>query len=233
MEAFSANEGPNVSEAPTFPKANRVKLALVYAILLAWLGGFGWVIAWPPNWLTIPVTICYFYAAYRFIAELTIYRNRVPTLATCYIARQKIAELIAHEYGTRDKSKPFNIVDLGSGRGELARCIAKKIPEAQVLGIETARFPFLESKLIQRLLGPKNLSFSRTDFWTFDCSNLDVIVMYLGPETSRRVGEKLAKELRPGSIIISHDYPLSGPWTPEDTITIWTPFKEELFVYRK
>ena len=44
--------------------------------------------------------------------------------------------------------------------------------------------------------------------------------MYLLPDTVNMLKDKLLAELKPGTRIVSHDYPLSG-WIPEKTCS-WT-----------
>lgn len=207
-----------------------MQLALIYTLLLAWLAFIAWVVAWPLTWISPLVLICLGYIAYRIIYELTLNRLIIPTMATCFVGRQKTAKIL-QDNAALSLNKTYNIVDLGSGRGELARCIAKKIPTATVTGVEMARFPFIESCLIQRLLGPKNLSYERCDFWDFDCSTTNAVVLYLGPITAQKIGEKLHRELPEESIVISHTYPLLGNWTPTEILSYHAPFKETIFVY--
>ncbi|MDA0276659.1 MAG: hypothetical protein O3A91_10005, partial [Proteobacteria bacterium] len=47
-----------------------------------------------------------------------------------------------------------------------------------------------------------------------DISKATVLTMYLLPNTVNMLKDKLLTELRPGTKILSHDYPLSG-WIPE------------------
>jgi SAM-dependent methyltransferase len=166
------------------------------------------------------------------VYELTLNRKNVPTLATSYVGRGKIAEILKQEAAKRG-GKPYTIIDLGSGRGELTRRIACAIPEAQVIGIEMARIPYLQSAFVQRWLGPKNLSYQCLDFWPYDCADVDAVVFYLSGTFARRVGEKLYKEMKPGSVVISHTFPLIGEWTLVEEVHFRSPFKEQIFVYRK
>lgn len=212
--------------------SNATKLNIIYALALGWIGFFAWSIAWPLTWVSIPVLLCSGYALYRLVFELTYNRSQhSPTIATCFVARRKTAKILERESALCN-SEPYNVVDLGSGRGELARCIAKKIPTATVTGVELARFPYLQSVLFQRLFGPKNLSFKRSDFWSFDCSDMNAVVLYLGPITTQRIGEKLYQELRSGSIVISQTYPLLGKWVPIEILAFHAPFKEVIYIYK-
>lgn len=211
---------------------NQMWLTIIFVILLAWFGFFAWAMAWPLTWGSLPIWLCFGYMVFRIFFELTANRANVPTLATCFVARQKIARILARDASLPDK-KVYTVVDLGSGRGELARCIAKKIPHATVMGIEMASFPYRQAAFLQRWLGPKNLSFQRCDFWSFDCSQADAIVLYLAPVTAQRMGEKLAREMKQGSMVISHTFPLLGEWIPLDVLSFCSPFKETFYVYRK
>ena len=211
---------------------NRMQVVITYLLILGWLGFISWELVQTSTWVYYPVLVAFGYIALRLVFELTINRSSVPTLATCFIARQKIARILEHEASQSDKDS-YSIVDLGSGRGELARCIAKRISKAKVTGIEMARFPYMQASLIQRLFGPKNLAFERRDFWQLDCSSIDAVVLYLGPLTAQQMGRKLRQELKGGSMVISHTYPLLGEWTPVDVLTFHAPFKETIYVYRQ
>lgn len=211
---------------------NKTLLHLMSALFLVWFGALAFALAWPLSVLSIPVLFCYGYICLRILYELTINRRNTPTLASCFRARCVIADLLQRERERANKSL-YRILDIGSGGGELARCIAKKIPTAHVTGIEISFLPFTRARLIQRFLGPANLSFERADFWKRDCSDLDAVVLYMGPVTTRRIGEKLYRELKTGSFVISNTYPLLGDWTPIDVLKFRSPFLETCYVYRR
>lgn len=210
--------------------SNKMQLTLLSVAVLAWLGFIAWVVAWPLTWLSIPLWLCLGYAVFRIIFELTLNRANVPTLATCFVARQKIAKILENEAARGDK-KTYAVIDLGSGRGELARCVAKRIPKASVTGVELALFPYLQASFVQRWFGPNNLSYERGDFWSFDCTKADAVILYLGPLSVQRMGEKLHKELKQGSMVLSNTYPLLGKWSPIDVLNFYSPFKETFYVY--
>ena len=215
-----------------FTLSNQMQLNIIGIILLALLGASAWVVARPLTWLSVLPLLFLGYAAFRVVFELTLNRANVPTLATGFVGRRKIANILKHEASLQGKDA-YTIIDLGSGRGELTRVIAKKIPNAKVIGIEMARFPYMQASYIQRWLGPKNLSYQCCDFWSFHCSKIDAVVFYLTPSIAQRVGEKLHRELKPGSIVISHTFPLLGAWMPVEVLKFRSPFKETIYVYRK
>ncbi|MFA4993700.1 MAG: class I SAM-dependent methyltransferase [Bdellovibrionales bacterium] len=212
--------------------SNQMKLNIIGVLLLALLGVSAWAASQHLSGYSLFPLLCIGYAAFRVIFELTYNRANVPTLATGFVGRRKIAAVLQREVSMRGKS-PFTIIDLGSGRGELTRYIANSIPVAQVTGIEIARIPCMQAAFVQRWLGPKNLSYQCCDFWPFDCSKIDAVVFYLTPTYAQRVGEKLHREMKSGSIVISHTFPLLGAWIPDKVLTFRSPFKEVVYVYRK
>ena len=219
--------------SPRTPRiSSRMQLNIIGVALLALLALSAWQITRCfTGWAIIPLSLIG-YAAFRIVFELTLNRENVPTLATGFAVRAKMTKILKQE-AENHAQKPYRIIDLGSGRGELSRHIARAIPHAQVLGIESARIPYWQSVVAQRWLGPRNLSYQCLDFWPFDCSETDAVVFYLSGNTAQRVGEKLHRELKSGSTVISHTFPLLGDWTPVEVLNFRSPFKETLYVYLK
>jgi SAM-dependent methyltransferase len=209
-----------------------VQLNIIGVLLLVLLVASAWNVLRPPTLGSIIPLLCIGYAAFCIIFELTFNRANVPTLATGFIGRRKITKILRDE-AARHPGKTYTIIDLGSGRGELTRRIAKGIPNATVIGLERTRFPCWQASLVQRWLGPKNLSYRCCDFWPYDCASVDAVVFYLTPTMAQRVGEKLYRELKPGSVVISHTFPLLGAWMPVDIVRYRSPFKETLYIYKK
>ena len=212
--------------------SNQMRLNILGVFLLGLLCVIARAVARPLTWNAVVPLVCIVYAAFRVVFELTLNRANVPTLATSLTARPRITKLLQEE-AARRLGQPYTVVDLGSGRGGLARHIAKAIPHARVIGIELACIPFWQAALIQCWFGPKNLSYQRRDFWPFDCSEVDAVVLYLMPTVTVRAGEKLHRELKPGSLVISHMFPLLGECTPIEVLQFRTPFMETIYVYRK
>ena len=58
------------------------------------------------------------------------------------------------------------------------------------------------------------MKFLKQDLFKTDMSQATVITMYLLPDTVNLLKDKFLAELKPGTRIVSHDYPLTG-WIPE------------------
>jgi protein-L-isoaspartate O-methyltransferase len=110
------------------------------------------------------------------------------------------------------------VFDLGSGDGRIVIIAAQKYG-ARGVGVE------LDAKLIQqsrqnaRDAGVEDrVTFTRTDLFAADVSTATVVALYLSPSMNRELAPKLLKDLRPGTRVVSHQFPIPG-WTPADRIT--------------
>jgi SAM-dependent methyltransferase len=170
------------------------------------------------------------YVIMRLGYELVFRRMQVPTYATGFVERRKIVELIRADAAGCES---YHVIDLGSGRGELTRSIARALPQAQVTGVEMSPLPYAISVLLARLFRLKNTHYRRGDLFAVDCSSMDAVVMYLSDELTQKAGIKLRHELKPGALIIANDFPLQTDWLPEDILRFHTPFEAVVYFYRQ
>ena len=106
------------------------------------------------------------------------------------------------------------LIDLGSGDGRIV-LTAAKLFGARGFGVE------IKENLVKRANEAAHkegladrVKFVKQDLFKTDISKATVITMYLLPDTVNLLKDKLLTELRPGTRIVSHDYPLTG-WIPE------------------
>ena len=106
------------------------------------------------------------------------------------------------------------LIDLGSGDGRIV-LTAAKLFGAKGIGVE------IKEELVKRANEAahkeglaERVKFLKQDLFKTDISQASVITMYLLPDTVNLLKDKFLSELRPGTRIVSHDYPLTG-WIPE------------------
>lgn len=104
--------------------------------------------------------------------------------------------------------KGQKVVDLGSGWGTLLIPLAKKFPQHQFVGIERAFTPFYMSLFRARKLS--NLKFIRKDFFLYDLSDSNVVMMFLIGFMMPKVTEKCLKELPKGAKVYASRFSLVG-----------------------
>ncbi len=113
------------------------------------------------------------------------------------------------------------VLDLGSGDGRVL-VMATEEYGANGLGIEITWFYSIWSKVKVRLKGLQNkITIKREDMYKADISSASVVVCFLLQDTNQKIKDKLAKELKPGTRIVSHYF----------TFDNWEPVKKDLNHY--
>jgi SAM-dependent methyltransferase len=117
------------------------------------------------------------------------------------------------------------VYDLGSGDGRLVIMSAKRFG-ARGIGVE------LDPQLVETArIGAKDegvadrVKFVQGDLFEADIREASVVMLYLLPGFVTRLVPKLRADLRPGTRIVSHDYPLV-PWRPDKELSMDVPEKE-------
>src|SRR6266481_3731151 len=106
------------------------------------------------------------------------------------------------------------LIDLGSGDGRIV-LTAAKVFGARGFGVEIKEDLVRKANEAAQKEGlADRVKFMKADLFKTDISQATVITMYLLPDTVNLLKEKFLTELRPGTRIVSHDYPLTG-WIPE------------------
>lgn len=110
------------------------------------------------------------------------------------------------------------VYDLGSGDGRLVIAAAKRYG-ARGLGIELQPDLVDLARIEAKREGVEDrVRFRQADLFETDLKEATVVTLYLLPRFVTRLVPKLRAELRPGSRIVSHDYPLA-PWPPDKVLT--------------
>lgn len=107
------------------------------------------------------------------------------------------------------------VIDLGSGNGKIV-LTAAKIYGASGFGVEIQDKLVKESNEAAKKEGvSERVKFITQDLFKTDISRATVLTMYLLPDTVNMLSDKLQKELRPGTRVLSHDYGLKD-WQYEE-----------------
>ena len=114
------------------------------------------------------------------------------------------------------------VYDLGSGDGRIVIAAARDFG-ARGVGIELDPDLVAESARNARRAGvAERTRFLRQDIFDADISEATVVTMYLSPEVNLRLRPKLLSQLKPGSRIVSHDFPI-GDWQPARVVNFKGP----------
>jgi len=119
------------------------------------------------------------------------------------------------------------LIDLGSGDGRIV-LTAAKVFGARGFGVEIKDELVKKSNEAAQKEGlADRVKFMKQDLFKTDMSQATVITMYLLPDTVNLLKDKFLKELKPGTRIVSHDYPLTG-WIPEKYVQMDLEDKVEI-----
>lgn len=124
------------------------------------------------------------------------------------------------------------VYDLGCGDGRIVIMAAKKYG-ARGVGIDLDPQRISESKLAAAEAGVEHLvEFRMEDATKADFSEATVVTLYLLTESNRILRPELERQLSPGALVVSHNYPIPG-WEEKEIefITIMDDIDEEHYIY--
>ncbi len=99
------------------------------------------------------------------------------------------------------------LIDLGCGDGRVLRMVSRRY-DVKATGYELNPMAYLRAKLFS--LFYSEIKIKRKNFWDVDISKADVVFCYLFPDVLKKMSEKVKKELKPGGVFISCNFPLHG-----------------------
>jgi SAM-dependent methyltransferase len=154
----------------------------------------------------------HFLVAASLAASVAVAKDKEPVNAGPYVPSPDsvVSDMLKlAEVGSKDF-----VIDLGSGNGKIV-LTAAKVFGASGFGVEIQDNLVKQSNEAAKAQGiADRVKFITADLFKTDISQATVLTMYLLPNTVNMLKDKLLAELRPGTRIISHDYPLAG-WIPE------------------
>lgn len=111
------------------------------------------------------------------------------------------------------------VYDLGSGDGRIPIAAARDFG-ARAVGIDIDPARVREATENARAAGVADrVQFLNQDLFTTDISEATVVTLYLLPSLNERLLPKLNAELRPGTRVLSHEFPI-GDFEPDQTIDV-------------
>ena len=100
--------------------------------------------------------------------------------------------------------KPGAVVyELGAGTARFLRAVEKRQPQAKLRGIEYSMIPYLFGKLLLKK-EKSHIDLIRKNLFNVNLKDADLIYLYLMPDMMEKLVEKLKKECRPGTMVVSY-----------------------------
>lgn len=137
------------------------------------------------------------------------FRTQVPYFPSTRPTWEAVARLL-------DEWRAPRFVDIGSGFGGLVLHLAATRPAGEYAGVEVAPLPWLVSRL-RAWLGGVPARLLRRDYHALDLGQFDVVFAFLSPAAMPSLWEKVRREMRPGTMFVSYEFPVPGV-APDRTI---------------
>ena len=123
------------------------------------------------------------------------------------------AEVIPRVITITELKKGEKFYELGSGDGRLVIAAAMKGADAVGVEIDTLRVWYSRA-WIKLLRLSSHAKILHKNIFEIDYSDADVVCLYLLPETNQKIEDKLKKELKPGTRVVSVAFTFPN-WKPE------------------
>jgi hypothetical protein len=127
-----------------------------------------------------------------------------------------------------DRENAGMFADLGAGVGSVAVPLAQRL-SIKVNAWEHAPLPWLI--ILWRCRKLPNTTVIRASLWSCNLARYDVVFAFLSPAVMAKLGEKVRREMRPGSLFVSSSFPVQD-WHPESVVQIEDRRRTKLFCYR-
>jgi tRNA G46 methylase TrmB len=149
-----------------------------------------------------------------YLANILLLSPNAPFIPITQKILPRICELLELKSGN-------TVYDLGCGDGRFLIFAAQKYPETGFVGIESNFIAFWLASFNSRNL-------TNVNFFKCDLSPADAIYAYLFPKVMNPLLDKLQKELRPGSKMVSCDFYFENK-KPESILNLDT---HKLYTYK-
>lgn len=118
------------------------------------------------------------------------------------------------------------VIDLGSGDGRIVITAAKQF-KAKGLGVDIdGKLVALSNRNARAEKVEDRAEFVERDMFKTDIGKASVLTLYVLPDFMQKLRSKVLAELKPGTRVVAHDYPIDD-WHPDRVVTLTVPEKME------
>ncbi|NQD94074.1 class I SAM-dependent methyltransferase [Pseudomonas sp. CrR25] len=149
-----------------------------------------------PSWLFLAGFLLLVLLNWNSVGE------RVPLYLTGAGSRRRLAGLLAR------RTPAFRFIDLGCGLGGTLLHLARRYPQAQFVGVETAPLSFAIAWM--RSLRQSNCRIRYANLWRTDLAPFDVAYCFLSPAPMAALWDKAGAQMAAGAWLISNTFAVPG-----------------------
>ena len=141
-----------------------------------------------------------------FFVLLLLFWGAVVTRVPLYLSGRAVWEAVL---AVLPPDRPLRVMDVGSGLGGLVLYLAAKRPDCEVSGIEISPFLWMVS-CVRQALAKHKARFVPGNYERCALDGYDVVFAYLSPVVMDSLWLKANREMRPGSLFLSFEFPVEG-----------------------
>ena len=180
-----------------------------------------------PQWVTIFIWLAGGLFAAKMAYALSVVVVLPVTRGALYVrtSRPRVTAVL----DTLCLQPEQTLIDLGCGDGRLLTAATRRF-RARAVGYEINPLAYVMARL--RCLGNPRIEVRLKNFWKADLSAADVVFGYLYPDVMADLARKLQRELHPGAVFVSCNFPLPGK-PPESILRpAGALHSDPIYVYR-
>lgn len=161
-----------------------------------------------------------------FVLLALVFWGTVQGDVPLFLSSPEVAQALA---GLAERERAGLCADLGAGVGSLVLPLAQAQPLLAIEAWERAPLPW--AVVAWRARRTPNLAVRRESFWTCHLGRYDLVFAFLSPAVMPALGEKIRREMRPGSLFVSSSFALPD-WPPDEELEVDDARGTRLYCYR-
>ncbi len=179
-------------------------------------------------WLAVILTVCALLFICKMAYVFCVAMVLPHTQGALYVStsRKRIAAALA----SVSMKAGDRLVDLGCGDGRVLRMARKRVA-LHAVGYELNPLAYIKARIL--CAGRGGIAVHHRNFWNIDLSSADIVCCYLFPDVMPRLSAKLCRELKPGTWIISFNFPLPGISLHHKLRPDSNPANDPIYFYKK
>jgi hypothetical protein len=171
-----------------------------------------------PAWIYLAIVVGLAAVFWNALGE------RVPLYLTNHRTVDAIDSLLP-------KGKTFRFIDIGCGIASVLSPLARRHPEAEFVGVESAPLPYVLGVIRLWIVNRQNARLDFVSLWDQSLADYDIVYCFLSPAPMAAVFEKAAAELKPGSLLVSNSFLVPGH-APDETVAVEDRRNTRLHLWR-
>ena len=150
--------------------------------------------------------------------------ERVPLYLTNHETMLAIDKLLPTD-------RPFRFVDIGCGLASVLSPLARRHPDSEFVGVESAPLPYMLAAIRLWILGYKNARLVFGPMWAHSLTPYDVVYCFLSPAPMAAMFDKARREMPADGLFISNSFLVPGH-QPDEIVEVGDGRRTKLLLWR-